>query len=107
MGIVKHCKDVEEELKLAGLRVFTDDSDNNTPSWKYNHWELKGVPLRIEMGPRDVAKQQVTAVRRDQINEKNAKVALNRDNLGAQVTKIMIDMQADMLRKATAERDSL
>merc|ERR1719273_1047357 len=68
--IVQFCKKVENELVQCGLRVFTDDSDNNTPSWKYNHWELKGVPLRVEIGPRDMSKQQVTVVRRDQSTKK-------------------------------------
>merc|ERR1719189_1300408 len=105
--IVQFCKKVENELVQCGLRVFTDDSDNNTPSWKYNHWELKGVPLRVEIGPRDMSKQQVTVVRREQINEKNSKVSIARDGVGQQVTKILISMQADMLRKATVKRDSL
>jgi len=41
-------------LKKAGVRVFFDDRDVYTPGWKYNHWELKGVPLRLELGPKDL-----------------------------------------------------
>lgn len=105
--IVKHCKAVEKELTQLGMRVKTDASSNNTPSWKYNHWELKGVPVRVELGSRDLAKEQVTIVRRDQINQKNSKVSVSRADLATQVPKILMDMQADMLRKATVERDSL
>ncbi len=49
----------------AGVRVKLDARDNYTPGWKYNEWELKGVPVRIEVGPRDVAKESVVFVRRD------------------------------------------
>jgi prolyl-tRNA synthetase len=42
--------------------VHIDDRDNYTPGWKYNHWELKGVPIRIEIGPKDVEKKKVVCV---------------------------------------------
>ena len=45
--------EVKAELKAAGLRVRVDDRGNQSPGWKYNHWEQKGVPLRVEVGPRD------------------------------------------------------
>jgi prolyl-tRNA synthetase len=56
---------VEAALKEAGVRVKLDARDQYTPGWKYNEWELRGVPLRIEIGPRDVAKESVVVVRRD------------------------------------------
>lgn len=46
-------------LEAAGVRVRVDDRDNYNPGWKYNYWELKGVPLRIELGPKDFAAKQV------------------------------------------------
>ena len=49
----------------AGLRSKLDDRDNYTPGWKYNHWELKGVPLRCELGPRDMEAGNCVVVRRD------------------------------------------
>ena len=52
-------------LLAAGMRAKLDDRDNYTPGWKYNHWELKGVPVRLEVGPRDVKNEQCVAVRRD------------------------------------------
>ena len=57
------------QLREAKVRVNVDDRDNYNPGWKYNHWELKGVPLRIELGPKDLEKGQVRMVRRDN-NEK-------------------------------------
>ena len=56
-------------LKDAGIRVHVDDRDNFKPGWKYAEWELKGVPLRLEIGPRDLEKKSVFSARRD-IREK-------------------------------------
>ncbi len=54
-----------ETLRTAGFRVRLDNREQYTPGWKFHDWELKGVPLRIEIGPRDVERNQVTLVRRD------------------------------------------
>jgi prolyl-tRNA synthetase len=56
---------VQEELAAAGVRLEIDWRDTVTPGFKFNHWELRGVPVRLEIGPRDVEAGQVTAVRRD------------------------------------------
>ncbi|MCL5788270.1 MAG: proline--tRNA ligase [Candidatus Marsarchaeota archaeon] len=56
---------VSAEMKKTGLRVKLDDRDDRTPGWKFNEWELKGVPLRVELGPRDLARKQAVLVRRD------------------------------------------
>jgi prolyl-tRNA synthetase len=53
------CLKVTRQLREAGFRVKDDLRDNHLPGWKYSHWELKGVPLRIEIGPRDIEKKQV------------------------------------------------
>lgn len=52
-------------MKEAGVRVYLDDRDNYNPGWKFNHWEIKGTPLRIELGKNDFEKQEVRVVRRD------------------------------------------
>lgn len=49
----------------VGIRVETDKRDNYTPGWKFNHWEMKGIPLRLEIGPMDLEKGTVVLVRRD------------------------------------------
>ena len=59
------CAEMVAALGAAGIRVKLDDRTNYNPGWKYNHWELKGVPLRIEVGPRDVEARQARCVRRD------------------------------------------
>lgn len=63
--LVAKAKEIEETLVKAGVRVKIDDRTNYNPGWKYNHWELKGVPLRIELGPKDLEKEEVRAIRRN------------------------------------------
>lgn len=61
--VLKKCFELEKTLK--NFHVFVDDRMEYTPGWKYNEWELKGIPLRIELGPKDLEKNQVVLVRRD------------------------------------------
>ena len=64
-AIAAKAKEIADKLQAKGLSVILDDRGEYTPGWKFNQWELKGVPLRIEIGPRDLNQQQVTMVRRD------------------------------------------
>ncbi len=57
--------EVEKKLRRMGLKTFLDNRDNYSPGWKFNEWEVKGVPIRIEIGPKDLEKKQITVVRRD------------------------------------------
>ena len=52
-GVLEACHKLFEEIKALGIRVKLDDDDNRTPGWKFAQYEMKGVPLRIEIGPRD------------------------------------------------------
>ncbi len=63
---------IDEQIKpaLEGVRLLIDKSEKNTPGWKFNHWELKGVPLRLEVGPKDVAAQKTVAVNRLDLTKK-------------------------------------
>jgi len=56
--------EIFQTLKKAGIRAKVDDRDNYTPGWKYSHWELKGIPMRLELGPKDLEKGEVRCVRR-------------------------------------------
>ena len=58
-GIIKACEATVETLTKSGFRAEADLRENYSPGWKYSNWELKGVPLRIEIGPKDLANQQV------------------------------------------------
>jgi prolyl-tRNA synthetase len=60
-----HASTIEAELKQAGIRSYMDGRDEYTSGWKFNEWEMKGVPLRINIGPRDIAEGQLEFVRRD------------------------------------------
>jgi len=72
-------------LKKAGIRVTLDDRDNYNPGWKFNNWELKGVPLRVELGKKDFQDQEVKIVRRDN----GEKVQIKWDQLVEQVPALL------------------
>ena len=59
------CKEIQDSLTATGVRAQFDGRVNYNPGWKYNYWEMKGVCLRLEVGPRDLKKNQVCMVRRD------------------------------------------
>ena len=56
---------LNSSLRKLGIRTYVDDRDNYTPGFKYNHWEIKGVPLRIELGPKDFDKKSYRVVKRN------------------------------------------
>lgn len=90
-----------EALKEAGIRVKIDDS-NETPGWKFNEWEMRGVPIRIEIGPRDIDKNQVIMARRDTGEKEPASI----DNLVDTVTCMLDEIQDNMYQKALTFRTS-
>lgn len=57
--------ELTKQLKEAGVRAHCDDRDNYKPGWKFNHWEIKGIPLRLELGKKDYESKEVRIVRRD------------------------------------------
>ncbi|MHC1783350.1 MAG: proline--tRNA ligase [Anaerolineaceae bacterium] len=91
--------------ELAAFRLKIDDRTEVTPGFKFNDWELRGVPLRIEVGPKDVEKGSVALARRD-IPGKAGKSFVSQENLAAQVSAMLEEIQASMLSRATAFRDS-
>jgi len=78
------------------FRVELDDRDEYTPGWKFNEWEMKGVPVRLEIGPRDMAKGQVVAVRRD----KGDKLIITENELIPTLEKWMVDIQNNLYMTA-------
>ncbi len=92
--------------ELAGrFRVRVDDREEVTPGWKFNEWELRGVPLRIEIGPRDVEKESVVLARRD-VPGRPGKTVVPMAGLSNAVGEMLDTIQADMLAAATAFRDA-
>lgn len=87
--------EIAAQLKAAGVRVTVDARDNYTPGWKYNFYELKGVPLRLELGPKDMDKESVMTVRRDT----GAKVPIAWKDLSG-VPAMLETMQQEMLDSA-------
>ena len=63
-ALYAECEAYKKDLQAAGVRVKADTRENYSPGWKFNHWELKGVPIRVEIGPRDMKNNQYVAVRR-------------------------------------------
>jgi prolyl-tRNA synthetase len=93
------------ELKLANLRLKVDDREEVTPGFKYNDWELRGVPLRIEIGPKDVEKGSVTLARRD-VPGRDGKSFVPQSALASSVSRLMAEIQSSLLARATAFRDA-
>lgn len=96
------CDDLAKTLKKVGLRAKADLRDGYTPGYKFNDWEQKGVPLRLEIGPNDIAKQQTLTVRRD-TGVKNA-VSIN--DIGNTVSTLLQVIQKDMFIRAREVFDS-
>ncbi len=96
---------VHAELKAAGIRVKVDDRDNVTPGFKFNDWELRGVPLRVEIGPRDVEKGSVALARRD-IPGREGKSFVPQAGLAQTVREMLDAIHDNLLARATAFRDS-
>ncbi|KAF3932311.1 hypothetical protein ABW19_dt0207185 [Dactylella cylindrospora] len=95
-------KKIAQELTAAGIRVKADLRDSYSPGYKFNDWELKGVPLRLEYGPQDAKKKQVFSARRDT----GEKAAIPLANLADSVHKLLETIQADLYQKAKTSFDS-
>lgn len=96
---------VSEELKAAGFRLKVDSREEITPGFKFNDWEMRGVPLRIEIGPKDVEKGSVALARRD-MPGKAGKSFIPQAGLTGQVEAMLNNIQQSLLERATAFRDS-
>ncbi|MBT9152125.1 MAG: Proline--tRNA ligase [Firmicutes bacterium] len=97
--VTAKCTQVYGELKTAGIRVQSDEREA-TPGWKFNEWEMRGVPLRLELGPRDVENNQCVLVRRDT----REKMTTSLDNLAVYIAHLLETIQINMFQKALAFR---
>jgi len=91
-------------LREAGLRVHVDERENLSPGYKFNDWEMRGVPLRLEIGPKDVANNSVALARRD-VAGKAGKQSAAQDGLVETVRALLDEIQASLLQQATEFRD--
>jgi len=95
-AIAEKAREIYAALVEKGFSAVLDDREEYTPGWKFNQWELKGVPVRVEIGPRDVSKQQVTLARRDTF----AKIAVKEDEAVEKVAKLLEEIQHNLYAKA-------
>jgi len=93
------------ELKAAGIRIKLDDRDNVSSGFKFNDWEMRGVPVRVEIGPKDVEKGTVALARRDKPG-KEGKTFVSQTGLASTVNLLLTEIQAALLKRATEYRDA-
>jgi prolyl-tRNA synthetase len=94
--------EIAGELKAQGIRVKYDNSDNKKPGWKFAEYELKGVPVRLAIGARDLANGTIEIARRDTLEKETVPA----ENIGARVKDLLEDIQRNIFRKASAHRAS-
>ena len=99
--ILPRAQAIRDELVARGVRVMLDDRDTQTPGWKYNEWELRGVPLRLEIGPKDIEKSQVMLARRDTREKSSAAM----DGLASHVVGMLDSIQEALFARAVAFRE--
>jgi prolyl-tRNA synthetase len=101
--VLKTAQAVKAELLKANLRVALDEREGFSPGWKFNDWEMRGVPVRVELGPKDVAKQAAMLARRDKPG-KEGKVSAPLADLAGTIENLLADIQQSMFDKALAFR---
>jgi prolyl-tRNA synthetase len=104
-SVVKTAKELKAQLIKANLRVTLDEREGFSPGWKFNDWEMRGVPVRVELGPKDVAKQAAMLARRDKPG-REGKVSAPLVDLAGTIEKLLADIQQSLYDKALAFRRS-
>ncbi len=99
-GVMDKADEVFRSLKAAGIRMKLDDSEQSA-GWKFNQWEMKGVPVRIELGPKDIEKNQAVLVRRDT----HEKLFVSLEGLADTIKQLLDDIHQSMFNKALAIRE--
>ena len=94
-------EEIYAKLKKAGVRVHIDDRENYNPGFKFNYWELRGTPIRIELGRKDLEKGETKVVRRD--NEE--KVQIKQSDLEEYIPNLLNQIHEDMYQRALKTRD--
>ena len=95
-------REIAAALRQAGVRVMLDDREEYKPGWKFAEWEMRGVPLRLEIGPRDIENEQVLVARRDT----REKLTVPMDGLEERVSGLLDAVQTALFERAVAFRDS-
>ncbi|KFO92414.1 Bifunctional glutamate/proline--tRNA ligase, partial [Buceros rhinoceros silvestris] len=101
-ALLKKCNEYRNRLLRADIRVRADLRDNYSPGWKFNHWELKGVPVRVEVGPRDMKSQQFVAVRRDT----GQKLTFSEHEAEDRLKQVLEEIHANLYNRASEDLKS-
>lgn len=100
--LLDSCQNLHKQLIAANIRCKLDASDHNTPGWKFNHYELKGVCVRVELGPKDLEKSQIVACRRDTGEKLNLGLA----DAPSSLTNLLEEIQSSLYAKAKEALDA-
>ena len=100
-SVLEYLTGTLEAVKAEGIRCYVDDRDGVTPGFKFNEWEMKGVPVRLEVGSRDMAQNVVTLVRRDS----GEKIPVPKDKLGEEIPRLLDEIQKSLYSQAKTFRD--
>ena len=100
--VLTHVKNLYNDLDAAGVRVKLDDRDTHTPGYKFNDYELKGVPIRLGIGPKDIEKGTVELARRDNLT----KSFVSQENLSSHVNQLLIEIQSNLFDRALSFREN-
>ncbi|MGN1319148.1 MAG: proline--tRNA ligase, partial [Lachnospirales bacterium] len=98
-GVLEKAREIKAAISSVA-RVGLDDS-NKSPGWKFSEYEMRGIPVRVEIGPKDIENNQGILARRDT----GEKITVSLDNIAEEVDKLLKTIQSDMLKRATAHRD--
>jgi prolyl-tRNA synthetase len=99
--VLPRARDIQADLMRHGIRVMLDDRDAYTPGWKFAEWEMRGVPLRLEIGPKDIEKSQVLLARRDT----REKLPTPMDGLTAKIVNLLEAIQTNLFERAVKFRE--
>ena len=99
--VLPKAREIAGGLMADGIRVRLDDRDVYTPGWKFSEWEMRGVPIRIEIGPRDLEGSQVIMVRRDT----REKLVAPMEGLSENVSELLKTIQSELFKRARTFRD--
>ncbi|MBQ9103560.1 MAG: proline--tRNA ligase [Clostridia bacterium] len=100
-GVIEKAKEIESKLLAKGVRAEVDTRDMS-PGWKFNEWEMKGVPVRIEIGPRDIENNVAMIMRRDTLE----KSSLSLDNIDTAIIDLLDEVQVGLFNKSKKNRDA-
>uniref|UniRef100_A0A8C6XV66 Bifunctional glutamate/proline--tRNA ligase n=1 Tax=Naja naja TaxID=35670 RepID=A0A8C6XV66_NAJNA len=101
-ALLTKCNEYCKRLRKANIRVRTDLRENYSPGWKFNHWELKGVPVRLEVGPRDMKNHQFVAVRRDT----GEKLSFSESEAVDQLSHVLEEIHLNLYNRAAEDLKS-